>query len=266
MEQTGAAISARPASRAPIPGGLMNRTIAHARRALLAVIVAVAALAGVIAQAPQAAAEDGYRYWAYYQWDGSKWAYAQKAADGLTPADGTVEGWRFAQATSNAPRVPRAAGDFNQICADVQPAEGKKRVAVVIDQGTPEDAPSPADKPNGEVQGTCVLIESDATGAAVLDKVAPVRKEKLTCGIDGYPADGCGGAVQINSTPADATLPLTVQNPVGVSQDFVPGNGSPQATNQPTSATGPIVVGAVIVVALAGGALLLTRRNKKTQA
>lgn len=245
----------------------MNHSITQLRRVLLAALVAVAALAGAIAQAPQAAAEDGYRYWAYYQWDGSKWAYAQKAADGLTPADGSVEGWRFAQATSNAPRVPRAAGDFAKICADVQPAEGKKRVAVVIDQGTPEDAPSPNDKPNGQVQGTCVLADANATGAAVLDKVAPVRKEKLTCGIGGYPADGCGGAVQISSTPADATLPLTVQAPVGVPQNYAPAPGAaPQTTGSPTSAAGPIVVGAVIVVVLAGGALLLTRRNKKQQA
>lgn len=245
----------------------MNHSITHLRRVLLAAIVALAALAGVIAQAPQAAAEDGYRYWAYYQWDGGKWAYAQKAADGMVPADGAVEGWRFAQATSSAPRVPRAAGDFAKICAGVQPAEGKKRVAVVIDQGTPEDAPSPADKPNGQVQGTCLLTASDATGAAVLDQVVPVRKEKLTCGIDGYPADGCGGAVQLASTPADATLPLTVKAPMGVPQDYAPAGGAaPQAAQQNTGATGPIVVGVVIVVVLAGGALLLTRRNKKQQA
>lgn len=239
----------------------MNHSITQLRRVLLAALVAVAALAGAIAQAPQAAAEDGYRYWAYYQWDGGKWAYAQKAADGIVPADGAVEGWRFAQATSSVPRVPRAAGDFNKICADVQPAEGKKRVAVVIDQGTAEDAPSPNDKPNGQVQGTCVLIEANATGAAVLDQVAPVRKEKLTCGIGGYPADGCGGAVQINSTPADATLPLTVQPPVGVPQA-----NPAQPANSGNNAAAPIAIGALIVVVLAGGAILLTRRNKKTQA
>ena len=156
---------------------------ARLRPALLAALIVLAALTGMVGLAPRAAAEDGYRYWGYYQWSNGTWAYAQKAADGLTPADGAIEGWRFAKATSSSPRTPRAAGDFDKICAGVAPAQGKKRVAVVIDQGTAEDAPTPADKPNGEVDGTCVLAPLAATGADVLAQVAPVRKEKLTCGI-----------------------------------------------------------------------------------
>src|SRR5262245_47823835 len=94
------------------------------------------------ATATVAHAVDGYRFWGYYQWTAGKWAFSPKGPGQIVPADGSVEGWRFAVAPETISRTPRANGDFAAICAAAPAEAGKKRVALVIDPGTPQDAPS----------------------------------------------------------------------------------------------------------------------------
>lgn len=218
-----------------------------------------------------AQAEDGYRFWGYYQWSGSQWAFAQKGSDAVVPADGAVEGWRYAVGGAK-PRAPRAAGDFNAICGPTAAETGKKRVALVIDPGTPSDsatgeAPPPA-------TGTCVVTDQKATGAKILAAVAKVRIEKgLTCGIAGYPASGCGDPVKNIKVPAtDTPVKLQIGAPVGSATTPAP-TGAPttQATQAPASTGGSgapwggIVIAAVVVIALAGGGFALSRRRTAGQ-
>jgi len=218
-------------------------------------------LAGTVATNAQA--EDGYRFWGYYQWSAGKWAFAQKGADVVVPADGAVEGWRFAVGGA-APRMPRAAGDFDAICGKTPAETGKKRVALVVDPGTPEDAlsgetPKPA-------TGTCVVTDTKATGAKVLAAVSPVRIEKgLTCGIDGYPAKGCGDQVKNIKVPATDT-PVTLQIGAAVGSTAAP---APTASSSSSSDDGApwtgIIIAAVVVLVLAGGGLVLSRRRSSSQ-
>lgn len=220
-------------------------------------IIVVTAFIALIAPMSVAHAEDGYRYWSYFQWDGSQWAYAQAGADSTIPADGSVEGWRFATAGAT-PRTPRAAGDFANICAAAPAEEGRKRVAVVIDQGTPEDAP-PGDTPDGVVRGTCVVAAPEATGTQVVGAVAAVRTEQgVICGLGGYPATACIDTITLTTTPADQPLELQVQPPVGSAAS---NNGAPQPADQAGNPL-PVIVGAAIVVVLAGGGVWLARRNR----
>jgi hypothetical protein len=214
-----------------------------------------------------AQAEDGYRFWGYYQWSGRQWSFAQKGSDAVVPADGAVEGWRYAVGGAK-PRVPRTAGDFDAICGPTPAETGKKRVALVIDPGTPSDsatgeAPPPA-------TGTCVVTDLKATGAKILAAVAKVRIEKgLTCGIAGYPASGCGDPVKNIKVPAtDAPVKLEIGAPVGSATTPTPtAILTTQATQSPASkdAGGApwrgIVIAAVVVVALAGGGFALSRRR-----
>jgi hypothetical protein len=232
---------------------------AHRRTVRLVLsLLAGLLLAGTVATTAQA--EDGYRFWGYYQWTNGQWAFSQKGADAYVPADGGVEGWRFALGGAK-PRVPRAAGDFDAICGKTAAETGKKRVAVVVDPGTPEDAA--AGETPGPATGTCVVTDPAANGAKILAAVAPVRIEKgLTCGIAGYPAKGCGDQVKNIKVPAtDAPVTLQIGAPVG-SSAAAP-SASPAASSSDDSGTPwtGIVIAVVVVVLLAGGALVINRRR-----
>ncbi|MEU8222898.1 SCO2322 family protein [Kribbella sp. NPDC048915] len=201
--------------------------------------------------------EDGYRFWGYYQWTNSAWTFAQKGADAFVPADGSVEGWRYALGGAK-PRVPRAAGDFEAICGKTPAETGKKRVAVVVDPGTPQDAV--AGEQPGPATGTCVVTDVQANGAKILAAVAPVRIEKgLTCGVDGYPAKGCGEQVKNINVPA-TDEPVTLQIGDAVGSTAVPAAPASSEGDNGTPWSG-IVIAAVVVLLLAGGGLVLNRRR-----
>ena len=239
---------------------------AHRTARVVLSLLAGLLLAGTVTTTAQA--EDGYRFWGYYQWTGGQWTFAQKGPDGVTPADGAVEGWRYAVGGAK-PRVPRAAGDFTAICGATPAETGKKRVAVVIDPGTPSDsstgqAPPPA-------TGTCVVTDAKATGAKILAAVKPVRIENgLTCGIAGYPATGCGDAVKNIKVPAtDEPVQLEIGAAVGSTATptptGVPTNQAPAEQDDDGAPWGGIIGFGVLVVVLAGGGFYLSRRRRAGQ-
>ena len=174
----------------------MTHPVHHARRAsLLAVLGALAALTlGLLTASPAQAAN--YQYWGYYQLANGAWTFAQKGPAETTPAEGSVEGWRWAitEESGTPPRNPRVTPAFDDVCGSAAAESGKKRVAVVIDYGRDVDGdgatpPKPVTK--------CATVPTAATGAEVLAAVATVRNGDggLVCGIDNYPASGCGGQV-----------------------------------------------------------------------
>ncbi|MFI5693027.1 SCO2322 family protein [Kribbella sp. NPDC051586] len=229
---------------------------AHRTVRLVFSLLAGLLLAGTVA-ATTAQAEDGYRFWGYYQWTSGTWAFSQKGADAFVPADGGIEGWRFAVGGAK-PRVPRAAGDFDAICGKTPAETGKKRVAVVVDPGTPEDAVT-GDTP-AQPTGTCVVTDPKSNGAQVLAAVAPVRIEKgLTCGVAGYPSKGCGDQVKSITVPA-TDAPVTLQ--VGPAVGSTAVQPAPASTKDDSGApwTG-IIIAAVVVVLLGGGGFFLNRRR-----
>jgi hypothetical protein len=156
--------------------------------------------------------------------------------------------------------VPRAAGDFEAICGKTPAETGKKRVALVVDPGTPED--TAGGETPGPATGTCVVTDVKASGAKILAAVAPVRIEKgLTCGIAGYPAKGCGDQVKNIQVPAtDAPVTLQIGAAVGAAPAASP---TPVASSSDDDGApwGGIIIAAVVVVALAGGGLFLSRRR-----
>lgn len=233
---------------------------AHRTKHLARLVLSLLAgflLAGTVATTAGASTtEDGYRFWGYYQWSNGQWAFSQKGADAFVPADGGVEGWRFALGGAK-PRVPRAAGDFEAICGKTPAESGKKRVALVIDPGTPEDAL--AGETPGEATGTCVVTASKSTGAQVLAAAGPVRIEKgLTCGVSGYPAKGCGDQVKNIKVPAtDAQVTLRIDAAVGSSAPA----SAPAKQDESSGPWAVLIIAAAVVVLLAGGGLLLNRRR-----
>ena len=153
----------------------MTHPVHHARRAsLLAVLGALAALTiGLLTASPAQAAN--YQYWGYYQLANGAWTFAQKGPAETNPADGSVEGWRWAitEESGTPPRNPRVTPTFEQVCGTAAAESGKKRVGVVIDYGRTVDGDGGATPPG--VVAECAVVPTAATGAEVLAAVATVR-------------------------------------------------------------------------------------------
>ncbi|MBC9712523.1 hypothetical protein H9Y04_08050 [Streptomyces sp. TRM66268-LWL] len=153
----------------------------------------VGAVLAVLFAAPAQA--DAYRYWSFwFKNDQGAWAYATQGPATAKPSDGDVEGFRFAVSEDSADAAePRGAADFAAICAGTEKKDGQKRIALVIDFGTGEDAPSGETPPKART--ACAQIAEDGTSADALAAVAkPLRYDSnaLLCAISGYPKSGCG--------------------------------------------------------------------------
>ncbi|MEU9165869.1 SCO2322 family protein [Streptomyces sp. NPDC048424] len=166
------------------------------RRPAAALSLALGIVLAVLAAAPALAA--GYRYWSF--WDGSdggKWSYATQGPSMARPKDGSVQGFRFSVSKDAADQAaqPRAAADFESVCGSTAPAQGRKRVALVVDFGVPADAPSGEAPPQDAPRTACAQVAPEATAAEALASVAkPLRYNSaaLLCAISGYPRQGCG--------------------------------------------------------------------------
>ncbi len=241
--------------------------------------VQVSGVPGPAAAAGQphaAAAAVGYTYWGFYIWDSAKstWSYMKVGAnDPSTSAstDGTVYGFRWALVVKD-PRVPRAAGSFQQICGSTAKAAGKKRIGFVIDYGAPSDAAN--GDPTPAPGGLCASVGESATVQQALLAVTDVRvgSSGLICGIHGYPSTGCGSTVK-NPTEPPPDQKVTLVVPGSVSPTTAPTTGKASPGSSPKTGTAStdsadsnsqvvvIAVGVVVVLALVGGALVLRRRS-----
>lgn len=172
----------------------------------LAVAAAVVVPSMVLPAASQAAA---YRYWSYWLGASAGWSFASVGPAFRSPADGTLEGWRFSVSGVEGNHAPSFAADFDAVCGDTAPEEDRKRVAVVVDPGVAADAPE-GEQPPG-AWAMCVVAEPRATGYDVLRAAATVRAERgLICGIGGYPARGCADVIADPTptpTPTKSTKP-----------------------------------------------------------
>lgn len=222
--------------------------------------VALAVVAGLLIPTVVAgtAQADAFRYWGYYQWSAGEWAFATTGPGDTVPEDGAVEGWRFAVADDSSSRFPRTGDVFDDICGDASAGDGQKRVAVVIDYGTPEDAPE-GDEPPAP-RGGCAVVDEEATGADVLASVSEVRTgdDGLTCGIDGFPGAGCGDRVDgAAPTGEEQTVDLALPS----DGDDAADDGEPETTddgdgNQQIA----LIVGLGAVVLVGVAALIRMRR------
>jgi LPXTG-motif cell wall-anchored protein len=223
----------------------------HARMLRATVILILVAMSGVVVAGPAQAA--AYRFWGYFQLTDGAWAFALKGPAQIVPKDGAVEGWRFAVADESSTRTPRAKPAFDALCAGTTAKAGTKRVGLVLDYGRPADG---ADGAKGAqppaARATCVAVPTKATGADVLlAGGAKLRLDKaLTCGIDGWPATGCGEAVA--KVPAAAASPDTA---ITIADPKASAATSPAAKPAQTSSNGSrwlILSGVLVLVAVLG--------------
>jgi hypothetical protein len=173
-----------------------------------AAALALLAVVGGGVGAPGTANAASYRYWSFWVGAGDGWSYAQVGAGSTRPADGSVQGWRFAisAGASSSTIPPRAAASFATICGSDPAPEGRKRIGLVVDFGTTADAPTGETPPRG-IARVCLEAPASATGAAVLAQAFAVRsKDGLVCGIDGYPRSECAAIVR-DAAPAPSSRP-----------------------------------------------------------
>lgn len=224
-------------------------TRGRARCGRLVIGAVVAALLGVIAAAPAQAA--GYRYWSFWDRDGAQWTYASQGPSTARPDDGAVQGFRFSVSDDSQDSAkPRGAADFDTICAKTPAKEDRKRIALVIDFGTPGDAPGGETPPKPRT--ACAQVTDDATSADALASVAePLRygSNALLCAIANYPKSGCGEQVA-----GDGESEGTQKKP----------SASASAEEKDDSG-GPSVglIAGVAAIALLGGAALWQARRRR---
>ena len=223
-------------------------------RRLLALLLSAFAGSLVLGVAAPAQAADIYRYWSFFTVESGVYKAADVGVGGLTPADGSIEAFRWAAPAeyppNNLPRIDLATVTFESVCADTAAVAGQKRVAVLVDFGVTEDAGG-VEIPGATAE--CAQVDTTATALQVMQKVTEVRTKSesfgpVLCAIDGFPAAGCGDAKVDTATPADS--------------GFVTVTGDEPAAEDDDSNTALYAgLGAIVVVLLAGGAFV-ARRNK----
>lgn len=147
------------------------------------------------------AAGKGWRYWGYFQSAPGKSTWVA-AITGPTVdiADGAVEGWSFVFSSDDIPSIaPKVKPNFNAICGKTKADADTKRIALVVEFGSPAWAPK-GEKPAKTIT-RCVRTAKDSQGIDVLGQVVKIRAAAsgLICGFNGFPAKECG--VEI-ATPA----------------------------------------------------------------
>lgn len=194
----------------------------------------------------------GYRYWSFWNRVGDRWTYATQGPSMARPADGDVQGFRFAVSQdsqdSAEPRGVAGTADFATICAGTPARHGDKRIALVLDFGTQADAPAGETPPTPRT--ACARVPADATTAEALASAArPLRYDTnaLLCAISGYPRKGCGEQVSAGGgTPRPAD---TSHRPAASDTD----DGGPSVG---------LIAGGGLVVVVAGAALWQARRRR----
>jgi len=180
-------------------------------RALALSCGGLCALTSAVLAGPVQASE--FRYWTYWTSTEKDWSFSA-LGPAFRPADESIiEGWRLAVTGVDATTPPRVEVPdvYDRACGNVEPQPGILRIAVVLDYGTPADAPSGESPPRLVI--TCTQVSEGATGFDALKSIAEIRSERgFVCGLSGYPATGCGRDA-IETSPEQSPEPSPEPTP-----------------------------------------------------
>jgi hypothetical protein len=145
------------------------------------------------------AADNGYRYWGYFQAAPGEtaWSEAMTGPTTVVP-DGSVEGWVFTFSGGSVPQAarPMFAPNFSRLCGRAKfKSATQKRVGVVVDFGKAVLRPKGESIPH--FVSKCVVIEKSALGSDILAKVVNIRfaASGFICAFNSYPAKECGAEI-----------------------------------------------------------------------
>ena len=197
-----------------------------------AAAVAAALVAALIF--PLTAQAAGYQFWGYYHLVDDEWVFATEGLATTVPEEGSVHGLRFAVSSGEDVRTPRAVRTFDEVCADVEPEDASKRVALVIDTGRDVDAPDGETPPSPGAQ--CIVADEDATTLEIIGlAVEDVRTDDnaMLCGLAGFPTAGCSEEVA-EPTPEQLAEDEPIEIPVVPVGDPILAAPAPAPTSEPT--------------------------------
>lgn len=224
-------------------------------RSVRGAVLVSTVLAALLVIAPAARAESAYRYWTYWSVTDGAWRFSTIGPASAVPADGSVEGWRFAVTTAagsagDAPDSDPATA-FESICGDTEPVAGKKRVAIDVDFGIAEDAP-PGERSPADIR-ECITADEAATGYELLRSMTDVRVgDGLVCGIGAYPQAECAAMVD-EAQPTSSGLEPVPESTVAAPELSSAASSSPAA---------PLISGLALLVAAIIGTLAWRRRDR----
>lgn len=230
------------------------------RRLLVVILTTLIALPAAVFGASTAQA-DLYRYWSFWERESGSWVFVETDPAAVVPADGSVNGWRFGAGGIDGAttRAPRTTASFTEICGDQLSPAGLKQVAVIIDTGTTDDAPSGTTPP--EPFAVCATVPTDNNAVQVLQEVADTRVDGgLVCAVAGFPEVGCGEIVSdITTVPSDTPTEFALPTePTPADANASENSASPI----PTALIAVTAVTAVaVIIAIAG---VLIARNRRS--
>ena len=202
---------------------------------LAAAILAMALLASISLVSPPLSQAASYRYWTYWLDRDAGWTFSSLGPAFRTPADGSVEGWRFGVTAVVGDTPPRAAASFAAVCGDTPSEEGRKRVALIVDPGFTQDAP--AGESGGAAWARCVVAGIDATGFDIVTSQVLVRTQRgLICSLNGFPASECAVTLRdpdpqpTSTTPAPVPQRTTSPSPVPEPTAVAPTQSAPSVS------------------------------------
>lgn len=217
-----------------------------------AVAITILVIAGVVVAMAGPAHAAAYRYWTYWHGGTGTWAFATAGPASAIPADGSVEGWRFAVTTTagQSADAPAQSPSFEDICGTTAPVDDRKRVALVIDPGPASIAPVGQTPPPPTT--ACVVAETDATGYEVLRSVATVGTDGgLICSIGDYPTGECAPVIE-EPVPPTASATSTAMQPTE----------APAAQNSSQQSSGVPWITVAVIALVTGIGLVLWRRRR----
>ncbi len=199
---------------------------------------------------------DGYIYWAYWTGGPHGWTYSESGAQGAVGTD-DVEGWRFENPGKANPSdpPPRTPARYGAIC-------GSRGTTTTTSGGGGGKAGGNGDggSPSAGTAATSP-VGAAATGTpAATQRTHPKKGSPGATGQAGGAASSVSGSTSPTATtpsasPAPSTIPTAVPQDDVSAHDPGPGGSSPV----------PLVVGGLIVAALAIAAYVRSRRNPRTR-
>jgi hypothetical protein len=158
------------------------------------ILIAISVIISSSLIPPAQAAGKGYRYWSYHQAAPKSTVWkAAMTGPSVEIADGSVEGWVFTFDSSDIPSTPPSVKPlFSKICGTTKAVPGLKRIALVVDFGSPLIAPK--GEKVAKTITRCVVTAKDSLGIDLLAQELKLRTASsgFVCGLNGYPAKECG--------------------------------------------------------------------------